>query len=165
MPTTNPDWLSTGQAAQALGVRSINTVKRLIRQGRLRAIRPGGHFRVSAEDVRRLTARGGGTTPNPRLDPREAINAPWLAEWAGRHRVSRVVLFGSAARGELRSRSDVDIAIEFRPGSGVGLFEMVEMQDELAERFGRPVDLGTLRSMKPGIRRSAELDLVTLYES
>jgi len=39
---------------------------------------------------------------------------------------------------------------------------MVEMKDELSERFGRPVDLGTLRSMKPGIRRRAELDLVTL---
>jgi excisionase family DNA binding protein len=160
MPTTDSNWLSTGQAAQALGVRSINTVKRLIREGRLRAIRPGGHYRVSAEDVRRLSTRG--ATTLPRLDPRDAINAPWLVAWAGRHRVSRVHLFGSAARGELQSQSDVDIAIEFLPGSGVGLFEMVEMKDELSERFGRPVDLGTLRSMKPGIRRRAELDLVTL---
>ncbi|MGH2454909.1 MAG: excisionase family DNA-binding protein [Candidatus Limnocylindria bacterium] len=78
MPTTDQHWLSTGQAAQALGVRSINTVKRLIREGRLRAIRPGGHFRVSAEDVRRLASAS--TPADPRRADRELIGS-----WARRH--------------------------------------------------------------------------------
>jgi len=41
---------------------------------------------------------------------------------------------------------------------------MLGMQDELSERFGRSVDMGTLRSMRPYVRRNADRDLVTLYE-
>ncbi len=163
--TDRQDWITTGEAARMLGVRSINTVKRLIRDGRLTAIKPGGHYRIPADEVRRL-ARGGATeAPAPR-DPELNSHAArrWLGDWAGRHHVARVHVFGSAARGELRPDSDIDFAVEFKEGSRVGLFEMVDMRDELAERFGRPVDLGTLRSMRPYVRRNANRDLVTLYE-
>lgn len=48
------DWLTTGPAARALGVRSINTIKRWAREGRLDGVRRGGRLLVSAASVQRL---------------------------------------------------------------------------------------------------------------
>jgi excisionase family DNA binding protein len=163
--TDHREWITTGEAARMLGVRSVNTVKRLIREGRLPAVRPGAHYRVDADAVRRLAnTESIGKPPPQDVDLHSPATRRWLEHWADRHQVRGVHLFGSAARGELRPDSDIDFAIEFREGSRVGLFEMVDMQDELSERFGRPVDMGTLRSMRPYVRRNADRDLVTLYE-
>ena len=55
--------------------------------------------------------------------------------------------------------------VELGPDAGVGLFEHVEMEEELERIFGRPVDLGTWASMKPSVREQAERDAVVLYEA
>lgn len=39
---TNPEWITTGEAARILQVGSINTVKRWASEGKLRYRRPGG---------------------------------------------------------------------------------------------------------------------------
>lgn len=163
--TDRREWITTGEAARMLGVRSINTVKRLIREGRLHAVRPGGHYRIDAAAVRNLvTAASIGEAASQAPDLHSPATRRWLKRWAARHQVRRVLLFGSAARGELRPDSDLDFAVEFRESGRAGLFEMVDMQDELSEHFGRPVDMGTLRSMRPYVRRNADRDLVTLFE-
>jgi len=156
------EWITTGEAARMLGVRSINTVKRLIRTNRLTAIRPGGHYRVARRDVERLGSLGG-VALSP--DPMALLQAGWIKAWAAEHRVRRIWLFGSAARGEMGPQSDVDVAVEFEDDARGGLFELVAMQNELAERLDRPVDLGTLGSMRPYVRRNAERDLVLIHES
>jgi uncharacterized protein len=158
------EWITTGEAAALLGIRSINTVKRYIRDGRLTAIRPGGHYRVSRRDVHALASDQSRTANAGRDDARNLLDPSWLAAWAGRHGVRRVWLFGSAARGALRPDSDIDVAIEFADDAPKGLFELVEMQDEMAERLGRRVDLGTLSSMRPYVRHAAERDLVLIHE-
>jgi len=158
------DWISTGEAARRLGLRSVNSVKRLIRTGRLRAIRPGAHFRVSDAEVRQLAASPHVQTGSGSRDPRN-VGQGELEAWARRHRVKQVALFGSAARGRLRRASDVDVVVELGPDAGVGLFEHVEMEEELERIFGRPVDLGTWASMKPSVREQAERDAVVLYEA
>jgi excisionase family DNA binding protein len=149
------EWISTGEAARLLGVRSINTVKRLIREGRLTAIRPGGHHRVRRADAERLVA-------GPSVDPRDPDRAA-LADWAERHGVEELILFGSAARGAMRRFSDVDLAFVLEPGRVIGLFEHVAMQDELADLFGAPVDLGSLSSLRPSARARLDAEGVRLY--
>jgi len=47
--------LTTTEAAQLLGIRSVNTVKALIRAGRIKAQKVGSHYRVSLNEVERLT--------------------------------------------------------------------------------------------------------------
>ena len=47
--------LTTTQVAQLLGIRSVNTVKALIRAGRIEAQKVGSHYRVSLNEVERLT--------------------------------------------------------------------------------------------------------------
>ena len=64
--------------------------------------------------------------------------------------VKSLLLFGSVARDEARSNSDIDLLVEFdRP---VGLFAFVRVQRYLEEILGRSIDLGTPDSLKPYLR-------------
>ena len=64
-----------------------------------------------------------------------------LAELCHRFQVEELAIFGSAARGEMRPDSDVDLLVEFEPHHGLGLFEFDELEQELTAIFGRKVDL------------------------
>lgn len=50
-------------------------------------------------------------------------------------------LFGSAARGEERPGSDIDILVEFEPDARVTLFTFSRLLRRLTEVLGRGVDL------------------------
>ncbi|HSL46839.1 MAG TPA: nucleotidyltransferase family protein [Anaerolineales bacterium] len=64
--------------------------------------------------------------------------------------VKSLLLFGSVARDEATTASDVDLLVEFsRP---VGYFGLFALQDYLEQLLGCPVDLGTPASLKPHIR-------------
>ena len=66
------------------------------------------------------------------------------------HAVSGLWVFGSAARGELRPESDIDLLVAFaRP---VSLFEFARLRRRLEELLGRPVDLVTREALKPQLR-------------
>ena len=50
-------------------------------------------------------------------------------------------MFGSALREDFRSDSDIDVLVTFAPNTRVSLFDLVDMEDELKDVFGREVDL------------------------
>ena len=95
--------------------------------------------------------------------PRERI-----ATFCRAHGIRKLELFGSAARGDLDPDSDIDLMVEFAPGKTPGL-AFFTMGDELAEIFGRPVDLLTRRSVEQSenyiFRKNALAHVVTLYEA
>ena len=64
--------------------------------------------------------------------------------------VRSLKVFGSVARDEARTDSDVDLLVEFsRP---IGLFRFIELKEYLESILGCKVDLGTPRSLKPRLR-------------
>ena len=79
-----------------------------------------------------------------------------------RYRIRELAVFGSAARGDMRPDSDVDVLVEFEPGAhpGLGFFRI---EEELSELFGRRVDLGRKSLRKPLVRPSVLRDAVVLY--
>jgi predicted nucleotidyltransferase len=81
--------------------------------------------------------------------------------------VKKISLFGSAARNELRPDSDVDLLVEFKPGSRTTLFDIVHMQDELSPHFGnREVHIAERGILENPYRRKTILaDLRSLYEA
>ena len=65
---------------------------------------------------------------------------------AARHHASRVRLFGSAARGDVRPDSDIDLLVDFDQGSS--LFDLMRMARELEALFGRAVDVVSAGGLK-----------------
>jgi len=79
-------------------------------------------------------------------------------ELTTRFDVNSLLLFGSVARNEATSASDVDLLVEFnRP---VGYFGLFALQDYLEKLLGCPVDLGTPDSLKPYIKESVMGELI-----
>jgi hypothetical protein len=66
--------------------------------------------------------------------------------------VKELSVFGSAARGELRPGSDIDLLVEFLPGARIGLFELWDLGEELERLLGRRVDLVSKGALKKAIR-------------
>ena len=50
-------------------------------------------------------------------------------------------LFGSVARGESETDSDIDLAAEFDPAARMDLLQLTALVRRIAELLGRPVDL------------------------
>jgi predicted nucleotidyltransferase len=73
---------------------------------------------------------------------RDAIKAA-----AARHNGGRVRLFGSVARGEERQDSDIDLLVDFLPGSS--LFDLLRLNRELEVLLRRPVDVVSRGGLKP----------------
>jgi predicted nucleotidyltransferase len=66
------------------------------------------------------------------------------------HGVRSLLLFGSTARNEATSDSDVDLVVEFdRP---VGFFALTRLKLDLEAWLGRPVDLLTVDALRPEIK-------------
>lgn len=70
-----------------------------------------------------------------------------LAAICERYGVTRLEAFGSVARGDAKTGSDLDLLVTFKPGTSLGL-DFVSLQEELEGLFGRSVDLLTRRSVE-----------------
>ncbi|HSL58084.1 MAG TPA: nucleotidyltransferase domain-containing protein [Acidimicrobiales bacterium] len=73
-----------------------------------------------------------------------------------RHHGRSVSVFGSVASGDATAQSDVDLLVDFEPGSS--LLDVVRLEDALAAVLGRPVDVvsaGALLDRDEEIRRQA----------
>ena len=92
-----------------------------------------------------------------------------LAAFCERWGVVELALFGSGLRGEHGPESDVDLLISFDKKARPTLLDMVRMEDELTELFGRPADLlerDAVEASDNYIRRKAILaSAETIYAS
>lgn len=84
--------------------------------------------------------------------PRIPIPSDSIAALCRRHRIRHLSLFGSVLRDDFRPESDVDVLVEFEPDAQVGLFTLMDIQDELATLLGRQVDLVPRQGLKHVIR-------------
>jgi len=74
-----------------------------------------------------------------------------LKAFCRRHRIRKLSLFGSVLRDDFSADSDVDVLVEFEPGTKVGL-RFFAIERELSELFGRKVDLNTPGFLSDSIR-------------
>ena len=79
---------------------------------------------------------------------------------AVRYGARRVRVFGSTARGEAGSESDIDLLVDLEPDRS--LLDLGGMLMELQALLGCRVDLATEQSLKPRIRERAVQDAVPL---
>lgn len=72
--------------------------------------------------------------------------------------VTKLGVFGSAARDDMRSGSDVDILVQFRDAATFDTY--MDLKAYLEALLGTPVDLVTEEALKPRMRPLIEKDLV-----
>ena len=78
-----------------------------------------------------------------------------------KHDVSFAGLFGSRARGEETSGSDVDLLVRFKTQKGI--FELVGLERDLSESLHLKVDVVTEGSLSPLLKTEVLKDLQPLY--
>jgi uncharacterized protein len=88
-----------------------------------------------------------GTVKSPRL--REIVEARKndIGSLADRYGISNVRIFGSVARGDAHSRSDIDFLVDV-PGDA-SLFDLSRFRRELSELLGVDVDVISSRALLP----------------
>ena len=79
-----------------------------------------------------------------------------------RWKIRELSLFGSQARRQSEPGSDVDLLVEYEPTADWSLLDTARLREELAELFGRPVDLVRERNITnpyrlASIRRDRQL--------
>jgi len=97
----------------------------------------------------------------PALDGHQ-IDAAQLARVCERYGVAELSVFGSVARGDAGPDSDVDLLFALAPDTRLG-FALFDLEDELTEVFGRPVDLLSKDSVHRLIRDEVLAQAKVLY--
>lgn len=69
-------------------------------------------------------------------------------------------VFGSVARGQDNTASDIDLLVDL--DDGVGLVSLAGLQRELAELLGVDVDVVPASSLKPAIRDEVMAEAIEL---
>src|SRR5712692_8059148 len=117
---------------------------------------------AGAEDDR----QGGGPQDHPvAMSPgRARIEIPHerIADFCRRRHIRWLALFGSVLRDDFRPDSDVDILVEFEPGTRLG-FAFVDVQEELSQIIGRRVDLRTPRELSKYFRDEVLAEAEDVY--
>jgi predicted nucleotidyltransferase len=86
-----------------------------------------------------------------------------LADLCRCYQVRELSFFGSAARGEMRPDSDIDLLVEFLPDAEIDLVDYAGLMLELSHLLGRRVDLVSKNGLKPLIRASVIEEARLLY--
>jgi uncharacterized protein len=79
---------------------------------------------------------------------------------AARHGARNLRVFGSHARGEASSKSDLDLLINLEPGRS--LLDLIAIKQDLEDLLGCAVDVVTEDAVSPHIRDQVLQDAVSL---
>lgn len=81
-------------------------------------------------------------------------------ELIDKYHVSQLGIFGSYARGDYNSASDIDILVEY--AQKPSLFDLIELKDYLSDRLQMKVDLVTKEGLKPQIKEKILAEVIYL---
>jgi len=76
--------------------------------------------------------------------------------------IQQAWVFGSYARGEMTSKSDVDVVITVE--KGFTYFQLADVQHQAENKLGIKVDIGFKKSLDKAVSKNAEKDMKLIYE-
>ena len=80
-----------------------------------------------------------------------------------RQGVAHIALFGSAARGDARPDSDIDILIDLDPDARLSVFDYVGLKDYIAGLFEADVDVVNREGLKPYLKPAVLAEIVDAF--
>ncbi len=75
----------------------------------------------------------------------------------------KIGIFGSYARNENDSKSDLDVLVHLDYSQPISLLKLINVELNLSEALGIPVDLVTEGSLSPHLRPYIEKDLIYIF--
>ncbi|MBD5263195.1 MAG: nucleotidyltransferase family protein [Bacteroides sp.] len=87
-----------------------------------------------------------------------------LKEFFSKLPVEKAWVFGSYARGEETSESDVDILVRYSEDTCLGLFGIAEIIDKLEKLLGKKVDLVEEDTLYPRVAKMVNAEKIQIYE-
>jgi len=76
--------------------------------------------------------------------------------------IQQAWVFGSYARGEMTSKSDVDVVITVE--KGFTYFQLADVQHQAENKLGIKVDIGFKKSLDKTVSKNAEKDMKLIYK-
>lgn len=92
----------------------------------------------------------------------DTISKKKMSKFCRENDIAFLGIFGSVARQEDTSKSDIDLIVRFSQTKG--LFEIIRIERELSHVFGRKADLLTEGALHPMLRNHVMKDLSVIYE-
>ena len=74
--------------------------------------------------------------------------------------VDNFLLFGSYAKNEQTSDSDIDLLVNFK--QPIDFFDFIDLQDYISGLFNKKIDLGTINSLKDFIKERVLREAIVL---
>jgi predicted nucleotidyltransferase len=92
------------------------------------------------------------------------ISKDQVAAFCRRNSIRRLAFFGSVLRDDFTAESDVDVLVEFEPGTRLGL-RFFTLEQELSELLARKVDLNTPGFLSKYFRDQVIAESEVLYDA
>ncbi len=86
-----------------------------------------------------------------------------LAAFCRAHRIRKLPFYGSILRDDFGPDSDVDMLVEFEPGTKIGLLGMAGLELDLSRMVGRKLDLRTPQDLSRYFRNEVLANSVVQY--
>jgi uncharacterized protein len=93
------------------------------------------------------------------------VSSEDLQELCLKYSIRELGVFGSYARGEQESSSDIDVLVDFEPSARIGFVTFSKLNEELSTLMKRSVDLVTKRALRSTFRETVMTDFKLLYEA
>jgi predicted nucleotidyltransferase len=77
--------------------------------------------------------------------------------------VTRLSLFGSAARNDAGPASDIDLLAAFDERQTLSLLDVIHIQNRIANLLGASVDLMEEGTLKPRVQAAVERDVIRAF--
>jgi uncharacterized protein len=77
--------------------------------------------------------------------------------------VSALYLFGSTARAEAHTGSDIDLLFDYDPTARFTLFTQAGLMQELSDGLGTKIDLIARDGLRPHFRERVEKDMIRVF--
>ena len=77
--------------------------------------------------------------------------------------VKSLYLYGSAARDEMASASDVDVFVDYDPAGEFSFVELVRLKALLEQKLARDVDVTTRDGLHPRLRAEIERASIKIF--